>query len=97
MNTFNQHLREQRRLTILRLLAGVPSRSASSATLYSALPAMGVASSRDDVATDLAWLRDQDLVRFEQFDEAVIASLTGRGDDVAAGRAIVPGVARPEP
>lgn len=97
MSTFNQHLRAARRLAILQLLAGAPTRSASSVTLHAALPSLGIASSRDDVATDLAWLREQDLAKLEQFDQAMIATLTGRGDDVAAGRATVPGVARPEP
>ena len=57
-----------------------------------------MACSRDDVLTDLAWLRDQALVRLiETVPGVQVAELSARGMDVARGMAIVPGVSRPSP
>ena len=48
--------------------------------------------------TDLAWLRDQALVRLiETVPGVQVAELSARGMDVARGMAIVPGVSRPSP
>jgi len=53
--------------------------------------------SSDVLHTDLAWLDEQGLVVAQQTSACWIATLTSRGDDVASGRAQVPGVARPKP
>ncbi|MRR33167.1 hypothetical protein EG829_00505 [bacterium] len=58
----------------------------------------GLKCSRDCIRTQLAWLREQGLVTLEQVsDSCIIATLTGRGLDVANGEATVPGVKRPSP
>ena len=44
---------------------------------------------------ELAWLAEQDLLKVEQLDRLQVATLTGRGQDVATGAATVPGVKRP--
>jgi len=46
---------------------------------------------------DLAWLAEQGLVTIEEVATVMIATVTRRGGDVAFGRAVVPGVRRPEP
>lgn len=98
MKTFAERLREDRRLVLLRLLEEQNARRANSSILHAGLHHLGVAATRDDVQTDLAWLAEQGLV---QLDEAVpgvsVAALTGRGHDVVHGHAIVPGVSRPSP
>lgn len=98
--TFTDRLREDRRLVLLRLLSEQPGYRANSSNLHAGLYALGIAATRDDVTTDLHWLRDQSLVRLESLPEVpdlVIATITPRGDDVVTGVAIVPGVRRPGP
>jgi hypothetical protein len=96
---YAEFLREERRLVLLRLLAELPEYRANSSTLYAGLDAMAVPATRDDVKTDLAWLAEQDLVTTVPIDglPLVIATITVRGLDVAAGKAVVPGVKRPGP
>lgn len=92
---FAQHLRNDRRLVLLRLLAEMPAYRANSSVLYVALEKFGHASSRDLVKTELLWLQEQALLSVEEMGPVLVATATERGLDVACGRAIVPGVARP--
>lgn len=96
--TYADHLREDRRLVLLRLLEERPEYQANSSTLHAGLNFIGVPGTRDDINTDLAWLQDQGYVALRVAMEGVhVATLTARGHDVATGRAIVPGVRRPGP
>ena len=96
--TFADHLRENRRLVLLRLLEESPGYQANSSTLHAGLNFIGVPGSRDDINTDLAWLQEQGYVALrEAVDGVRVATLTARGHDVATGQAIVPGVRRPGP
>ncbi len=96
--TFAERLREERRLVMLRLLHEQHGYRANSSTLHAGLHHLAVASTRDDVLTDLYWLRDQGFVRLSEAVPGVeIAELTARGHDVATGAAVVPGVNRPSP
>lgn len=97
MKPFAEVVQEQRRLSILRLLESVPMYSSTEVLLYQALPDQGVASSSDQVRGDLAWLGEQGLVTVERLGEIMTGRITARGIDVAIGRAVVPGVARPRP
>jgi hypothetical protein len=98
MKTFADRLREDRRLVILRLLSEASGYRANSSVLHAGLQYLAIAASRDDVLTDLAWLQDQGLVRLDQVTDSIqTVTLSARGDDVAHGRAIVPGVSRPSP
>jgi len=49
------------------------------------------------VRTDLAWLAEQGLLQTATTGDVTMATLLTRGVDVAAGRAVVPGVKRPLP
>lgn len=96
--SFHEHLREHRRLVILRCLSELPTHRTNTSVLLDAVNHYGVASTRDDVRTDVAWLAEQGLVRVEALtDHVQLAVLTERGADVAAGRAFVPGVRKPGP
>jgi hypothetical protein len=53
--------------------------------------------SRDVVASDIAWLKEQGLVRTKVVDNVTVATITERGLDVVDGNTTVPGVARPLP
>lgn len=95
--SFADVLTEDRRLCLLRLLTQAPAASANTYVLHSALQAMGHSCSADQVATDVSWLAEQGLVTVEDLGKIRVVKLTARGDDVAAGRALVPGVKRPVP
>lgn len=97
MNSFPRLVEADRRLLILRLLAEDPGYQLNVYVLRPALDAMGHTVSHDKVATDLAWLAEQGLVTMSQASDVTVGKLTSRGADVAAGRATVPGVKRPEP
>lgn len=96
--TFAERVRESRRLATLRLLSEQNGYTTNSSILHAGLDYLGVKVSRDEVLTDLAWLRDQGLVVLDELTEGIyVARLTGRGVDVARGNATVPGVDRPSP
>lgn len=86
-----------RRLVILRVLAEAPGYAANQYVLGSALRAYGHDVSQDRLQADLYWLAEQTLVAIDDSAGVLTAKISQRGADVAAGRAIVPGVKRPEP
>ena len=89
MKTFAQLQAESRRCAILRFLAGAAGCEMNTSVMQDALDAYGHPVSRDQVETDAAWLEVEDLGPVR------VIRLTGRGQDVAKGRAVVPGVKRP--
>ncbi len=95
--SFAQLLSEDRRLVILRLLSAAPEYTANAFVLRPGLEAVGHAMSTDQLTTELAWLAEQGFVELEAVAGVIVARLTARGADVAAGRAVTPGVKRPEP
>lgn len=94
---YDDFLTEDRRLTILKLLAESNGYELNEYTLQSALDQFGHAVSGDRLRADLAWLAEQDLLRITTPGDIQVARATARGLDVAAGRAHVPGVKKPRP
>lgn len=93
---FETKLKEEMRLVVLRLLNELPSYRGNSSTLHSGLDRWGLSFSRDQVKTELYWLKDQGCLSIEMEDPAVIVvKLTERGQDVAENRARVHGIKRP--
>ena len=97
MKSFAEHVAADRRLMTLRLLEQAPDYRGNAFLLQNALAGFGHAVGMDRLATDLSWLAEQDLVQVESVGGVSIAKLTQRGLDVAEGRSMVPGVARPGP
>lgn len=97
MSQYAKYLSEDRRLVILRILAEMPTYRANSSVLHTVLNEWGHEPSRDQVKSELRWLEEQQLVTLEDVGEGAVllAKLTERGADVAAGRARVDGVKRP--
>ena len=95
MPPFTEYLREDQRLVMLRILVNMPSYKANSSVLTNVLGEYGHSPSRDLVKTELLWLQEQGLVSIDDISSLLIATLTERGADVAAGRAQVPGVKKP--
>lgn len=89
---------EDRRLSILLVLSESPSYAANLFLVQTAVASIyGHNVSLDVLATDVAWLSEQGLVTSVATGEVTVATLTRRGVDVAAGRAMQPGVKRPLP
>ncbi|MHB1053514.1 MAG: VpaChn25_0724 family phage protein [Thiobacillus sp.] len=95
--SFAQHLAEDRRLAILRILEGSAEYRANLYLIQRLLADIGHSAALDTINTDLAWLAEQGLLELETVGGVGIPQLLSRGLDVACGRAIVPGVARPMP
>ena len=93
--TFMQRMAEDRRLSILLLLTASPGGAANEALLQAALPDYGHEPSLDQVRADLAWLAEQGLTETSDIHGLAVGRILARGEDVAAGRAIVPGVKKP--
>ena len=71
--------------------------SLNESMLHSVLGLYGHAVSRDQVRTQIRWLEEQGLVTVEDVAGILVARLSGRGEDVANGSAVVDGVKRPRP
>lgn len=96
--SFQTTITEDRRLSLLLVLAQTPGYSANAFLLRDAIGQIyGHNASIDQVVGDVAWLTEQGLATSRQAGEVTLATLTPRGADAAAGRATVPGVKRPMP
>lgn len=95
MTHYSDYLRHDMRLVILRLLVEMPGYRANSSVLNTALDNFGHTASRDHVKTELHWLAEQGAITLAEVGPVLVATLTERGQDIAAGRARVPGIKRP--
>ncbi|MEL7167532.1 MAG: hypothetical protein AAGL96_18880, partial [Pseudomonadota bacterium] len=59
------------------------------------LDGVGVTSSRDQVVTELTWLKDNGFVTYTENGGFVVAEVTARGVEIAQGRATHPDIQRP--
>ena len=93
---YTETLREDRRLSLLQILAGATDYTAHAHLLRQALAGLGHQVAFDILRGDLSWLDEQGLIVLA--DGAVpVATLTLRGEDAARGLTRVPGVARKLP
>ncbi len=94
--SFEAKLKEEMRLVMLRLLNELPSYRGNSSTLHSGLSHWGLSFSRDQVKTELHWLKEQGCISIELDNpDVMVVKLSTRGQDAAEGRAKVPGIQRP--
>lgn len=84
------------RLVMLRSMAE-DGNALNESMLQSILEMFGHNASRDKVRTEMRWLEEQGLVHIEDVAGVLVGRLTGRGDDVAAGRCRIDGVKSPRP
>ncbi len=92
---FAQHLRQDQRLVLLRILSEMPSYRANSSVLVGLMEKLGHTMTRDQVKTELRWLAEQGLLSVVDAGSVLVVTLDERGQDVAEGRAKVDGIARP--
>ena len=91
--SFQNTLTEDRRLSLLLVLLESSGYSANAFLMRDAAEQIyGHVASNDQVSTDIAWLTEQGLMTSKTVGRVTLATLTRRGEDVASGRASVPGV-----
>jgi hypothetical protein len=95
MTPYSDFIRQDVRLVLLRLLVEMTAYRANSSVLTMALDSYGHSLSRDQVKTELHWLAEQGTLTVADVGPVLVATLTERGQDIAAGRARVPGIKRP--
>lgn len=86
---------EDQRRVILDALEQDADYSHNEDILRSILEHFGHTVSRDKLRTELSWLAEQGLVTVSVNGDVYIVRLTARGEDIALGRATIPGVKRP--
>lgn len=96
MSGYNEHLTQDRRLVLLRLIKEAQG-SANESILHGYLKNLGHRRvAKRVVRDDLDWLRERGLVTHDWFDDTVlVVSITQRGLDVAEGSDTVEGVRKP--
>ena len=96
--SFERTMQEDVRRRLLLLLGALPMFTGNEVALRSLLAERyGHALSADRLRAELAWLDEQGLITAQQPGGVWLATLSGRGEDVARGLASMPGVARPRP
>ena len=93
--SYEDHTRRDRRLTILRFLEAVPQYTSNVSVLTDVCNRHGVISTRDQVTTELHWLAEQGFVALTGDDGFLVVVATGRGVEIAMGRATHPDIKRP--
>lgn len=94
--SFENQLKEEMRLVLLRLLNELPSYRGNSSTLHNGLNHWGLSFSRDQVKTELHWLKEQGCVEFIlDTPEVIVVKLIERGQDVVENRTRIHGIKRP--
>ncbi len=93
--TFDDIVRSEARLIILKALAEQPGFSASDSLLEPVLELYGIRRGRDFIRAELRMLSDAGAVTLSQAGSATIAVIARRGLDHVEHRSILPGVKRP--
>lgn len=96
-NSYDEFTRKHRRLSILRILAVAPGYSSNDSLLTVVVNDFGIVSTRDQVRSDVTWLKDQGFVTTRDTAGVLVVTLTEAGGEVAAGRRGDPGIAKPSP
>ena len=84
---YQQLITENQRLAVLKFLRDDNDYTQNTSILQDGLTAIGLDISRDKLETEVSWLAEQGLVEIEHYRTVTVVKLTGRGLDVAEGRA----------
>lgn len=94
MTDYADTLRKHRRLAILRHLEALPEYTSNAAILQDVLAGVGLPSTRDQISTEIAWLKEQGFVAAEG-QTFIVVTATARGAEIARGLATHPDIQRP--
>ncbi|MBK8157974.1 MAG: hypothetical protein IPK59_04010 [Rhodospirillaceae bacterium] len=96
--SFQQHVTEKRRLTLLHLLRENGGECNDSVLHTGAVNLGFPLTTRDNVREDLRFLHEHDLAKAEMYGPVMVGKLTERGLDSAEGRGgRIDGIAPPRP
>ena len=99
MTDFHAFNSRHRRLAILRFLEVSAAYTSNVSILTDVLNSdhIGINTTRDQTATELAWLAETGFVTLSGRDDFRVATATARGIEIALGRATHPEIQRPGP
>jgi hypothetical protein len=97
MTDYAATVRKHRRLAVLRHLEACAEYTSNASILQSVLVGVGLPSTRDQVITELAWLKEQDFVTYDDHADFLVVTATARGAEIARGLATHPEIQRPSP
>lgn len=97
MSAYQKTVAKHRRLAILRHLEGCLEYTSNASILGDVLKGVGVNSTRDQIVTELAWLRETGMVTYDDSADFVVVTATVRGVEIATGLASHPDIQRPSP
>ena len=97
MTAYNDTVRKHRRLAILRHLEQCAEYVSDASILTDVLAGVGVRSSYSQVITELAWLKENGFLEFDDKADFVVVTATRTGIEVATGQATHPEIQRPRP
>lgn len=95
--SYADELREHARISILRMLEDAPKYTSNVSMMTDLLRRYGIHYSRDQVAGEVTWLKEQGLVTSEGMGGFIVVTATMRGVEAAQGIVVIPGVQRPRP
>lgn len=93
--TYNELLRQDRRLTILKVLSEAQGKGANESQLERMCVAYQVWSTRAQVRTELLWLEQQGFVQIEDLEGFMLATVTDEGVKLALGQLAHPDITTP--
>lgn len=97
MSPYQEYNSKHRRLSILRVLSESPEYRANDSLLAMVVNDFGIVSTRDQIRTDVTWLRDQGFVTVRETAGVMVVTLSEAGGEVADGRRTDPGIAKRTP
>lgn len=98
MSDYSSTLRKHRRLAILRHLEGCADYTSNASILTDVLEGVGIQSTRSQIITELAWLRENGFVAYEdRSGDFLVVEATISGVEVATGASRHNEIQRPKP
>ena len=95
MSHYSDYLRRHRRLAMLRTLEQAPQYRSNESMITQVLNSLAIATTRDQVRTELLWLAEQGFVTTEDVGGLLIAEATQAGQEIALGRRTHPDIEKP--
>lgn len=97
MSNYADLVRRDRRSLVLVFLEACALYTSNGNVILSVLESGGVRSTRDELVTELWWLKEQGFVDLEDHEGFIVVTGRQRGIDIALGAARHPEVSRPHP
>lgn len=88
-------IRKHRRLCILRALKDAALYTSNASILQDMCVGFGVPTSRAQMVTELAWLKDIGFVTYDDREDFLVVTATHDGVEIALGRMVHPEIQRP--